>query len=53
MQISLLRILLHRFFKKIHQFALCEFMPYALGYFIAISAIFWLFLPNLAKANFG
>ena len=30
MRISLLRISLLRFFKKIHKFALCEFMPYAL-----------------------
>ena len=31
MRISLLRISLLRFFKKIHKFALCEFMPYALS----------------------
>ena len=53
MRISLLRISLLRFFKKIHKFALSEFMPYALGYFISLVQFFWLFLPNLANANFG
>ena len=42
-----------RFFKKFHKFALCEFMSYALGYFISLVRFFWLFLPNLANANFG
>ena len=53
MPISLLQISLLRFFKKIHKFALCEFMPHALGYFISLVRFFWLFLPNLANANFG
>ena len=52
MQISLLQISLLRFFKQIHKFALSEFMPYALGYFISLVQFFWLFLPNLANANF-
>ena len=33
MRILLLQFLLLRFFKKIHKFALCEFMPYALRFF--------------------
>ena len=40
MRISLLRISFLRFFKKIHKFALCEFMPYALGYFISLVQFF-------------
>ena len=46
----LMRISLLRFFKKIHKFALCEFMPYALSYFISLVQFFWLYLAN---ANFG
>ena len=53
MLITLQRISLLRFFKKVHKFALCEFMPYTLGYFISLVQFFWLFLPNLANANFG
>jgi hypothetical protein len=45
MRISLLRISLLRFFKKIHRFALCEFMPYALGYFISLVRFFGYFWP--------
>ena len=44
----LMRISLLQFFKKIHKFALCEFMPYVLGYFISSVQ----FLPNVANANF-
>ena len=42
MRISLLRIRISllRFFKKIHKFALCEFMPYALSYFISLLRFF-------------
>jgi hypothetical protein len=52
MQISLLR-----FFKKIHKFALCEFMPYALSYFILLVRFFGYFCPIwlmriLANANY-
>ena len=32
---------------------LCEFVSYALGYFISLVRFIWLFLPNLANANFG
>jgi hypothetical protein len=52
MRISLLPISLLWFFKKIHKFALCEFIPYALGYFVSFVQFFWLFLPNFANANF-
>ena len=45
MRISLLRISLLRFFKKVHKFALCEFMPYALGYFISLVQFFGYFCP--------
>ena len=31
MRISLLQFSLLQFFKKIHKFALCKFMPYVLG----------------------
>ena len=50
----LMRISLLQFFKKIHKFALCEFMPYALGYFVSLVQFFWLFLLMciLAIANF-
>ena len=36
----LMRILLLWFFKKVHKFALCEFMPYTLGYFISLVQFF-------------
>ena len=54
MRISLLRISLLRFFKKI---PLCEFVPYALGYFISLVRFFGYFCPIwlmriLANANF-
>ena len=52
LQISLLQITLLRFLKKVHDFALCKFMPYTLSYFISLVQFFWLFLPNLANANF-
>ena len=57
MRISLLRISLLRFFKKINKFALCEFMPYALSYFISLVRFFGYFCPIwqmriLANANF-
>ena len=45
MQISLLPISLLQCLKKIHKFALCESMPYALGYLIS--------LVRFANANFG
>ena len=45
MRISLLRISLLQFFKKIHKFALCEFMPYALSYFISLVRFFGYFCP--------
>ena len=44
----LMRISLLRFFKKILKFALCEFMSYALGYFISLVD----FLAIFANANF-
>ena len=47
MQISLRRITLLRFFKKIHKFALCEFMPYVLGNFISLLLFFGYFCPIL------
>ena len=50
----LMRILLLWFFKKVHKFALCEFMPYTLGYFISLVQFFcpiWL-MRILANANF-
>ena len=40
MRISLLRISLLRIFKKVHKFALCEFMPYTLGSFISLAQFF-------------
>ena len=40
MRISLMRIPLLRFFKKIHKFALCQFMPYALSCFISLVQFF-------------
>jgi hypothetical protein len=57
MRISLLGISLLRFFKKIHKLALCEFMPYALSYFISLVRFFGYFCPIwlmriLANANF-
>ena len=57
MRISLLRISLLRFFKKVHKFALCEFMTYALGYFISLVRFFGYFCPIwlmriLANLNF-
>jgi hypothetical protein len=57
MRISLQRISLLRFFKKIHKFALCEFMPYALSFFILLVRFFGYFCPIwlmqiLANANF-
>jgi hypothetical protein len=41
----LMRISLLRFFKKIHKFAFCEFMPYALSYFISLVRFFGYFCP--------
>jgi hypothetical protein len=57
MQISLLQISLLQFFKKIHKFALCEFMPYALSCFVSLVRFFGYFCPIwlmriLANANF-
>ena len=57
MRILLLRISLLRFFKKIHKFALCESMPYALSYSISLVGFFGYFCPIwliqiLANANF-
>ena len=40
MQISLLP-----FFKNFYKFGLCEFMPYALGYFISLVQFFNYFCP--------
>ena len=40
MRISLQQISLLRFFKKIYKFALCEFIVYALGYFISLVQFF-------------
>ena len=40
-----MRISLLRFKKKIHKFALCEFMPYALNYFIFLVRFFGYFCP--------
>ena len=42
---SLMYIPSLRFFKKIHKFALCEFMPYALSYFISLVRFFGYFCP--------
>ena len=56
MRIALLRISLLRFFNKVHKFALCESMPYALC-FISFVRFFDYFCPIclmqiLANANF-
>ena len=40
MRISLLRISLLRFFKKVHKFALWEFMSHAFGYSISLVQVF-------------
>ena len=57
MRISLLPISLLWFFKKIHKFALCQLMLYALCYFISLVRFFGYFCPIwlmriLAIANF-
>ena len=45
MRTLLLRISSLRFFKTIYKFALCEFTPYALGYFISLVRLLGYFCP--------